>query len=66
MVPLPDATPGVGVNSAVYTSGLAVRPKPLRVPPPTLISPSAKPTGASLKLKVMTADSPIFRLARCC
>ena len=41
-----------------------VRPEPLmgeRVPPDTVMSPSAKPVGASEKVKVMVAVSPALR-----
>jgi hypothetical protein len=33
MLALPLLTPAFGVNTAVYTSGLAVTVKPLRLPP---------------------------------
>jgi hypothetical protein len=48
----------VGVKVAVR-----VRPVPLmaeRVPPDPVISPSAKPVGASEKVNVMVAVSPAF------
>ena len=32
-----------------------------RVPPKTVMSPSAKPVGASVKVKVMVAVSPALR-----
>ena len=56
-----EAVPEVlaeGVKVAVR-----VRPVPLmaeRVPPDTEMSPSAKPVGASEKVKVMVAVSPAF------
>jgi hypothetical protein len=57
MLALPLLTPAFGVNT-VYTSGLAVTVKPLRLPPLTATSPEVKPSGASLKVKVMVAVSP--------
>ncbi|MNT99408.1 hypothetical protein D3C72_2422470 [compost metagenome] len=39
---------------------MALWAKALSVPSLTLTSPNAKPTGASLKVKVISAVSPIF------
>ena len=51
-----------GVNRAVYTSGLAVAPKPDRVPLLVARSATVKPSGASLKVNVISADWPSRRL----
>ncbi|OFA09185.1 hypothetical protein DUPY_01050 [Duganella phyllosphaerae] len=50
--------PAVGVNSAVYTSGLAVAARPLKVPPLAMMAPALKPTGTSLKVNVTCVVSP--------
>ena len=56
--------PSVAVKLAVNTFGSAVGVRPLNVPPTAVMSARAKPTGASLKVKV-TVDtlSALFRLA---
>ena len=56
MLALPEARLAVGVKVAVR-----VRPVPLiapNVPPVVTMSASTKPTGASLKVKVIVAVSP--------
>ena len=58
---MPEARPGVGVKVAVR-----VRPVPLMapsVPPVVVMSASANPIGASLKVKVIVAVSPAFTAA---
>ena len=50
-LPLPSK-PALAVKVAVNTNGSAVAVKPLTMPPVALMSPSVKPTGASLKVKV--------------
>ena len=42
---------------------LLLTARPLNVPPVVVVSPAAKPVGASLKVKVMVAVWPAFRAA---
>ncbi|OFA00388.1 hypothetical protein DUPY_24170 [Duganella phyllosphaerae] len=58
MAALAPATPALGVNSAVYTSGSALATRFDSTPLETLMASRSKPTGASLKVKVITAVSP--------
>ena len=60
MLALPEAKLAVGVKVAVR-----VRPVPLmalKVPPVVTMSLSTKPTGVSLKVKVIVAVSPALRV----
>ncbi|OFA00385.1 hypothetical protein DUPY_24140 [Duganella phyllosphaerae] len=58
----PSVTPTAGVNSAVNTNGSAVAASKPKAPPVTTRSPSVKPVGTVLNLKVISAVSPALRV----